>query len=105
MALGSPGKRHCRLWLEKTIGVIVEHKLTQDEIDALLKRLHQLTEESDIHLSADERRTVREVIAAWRLWRSFGVLGRALAWFLMSLAALALAWNQLRTEVMKWFTI
>jgi biopolymer transport protein ExbD len=82
---------------------MTQHHLSQDEIDALLKRLQQLTEERDVQLSADERRTVREVIAAWNLWRSFGVVGRALAWALMSIAALALAWGQLKTEISKWF--
>ncbi len=84
---------------------MANYNLSQDEIDTLMKRLQVLTEERDVHLSADERRTVREVIAAWKLWRSFGVVGRALAWALMSIAALALAWGQLRTEAAKWFSL
>lgn len=78
------------------------HNLSQDEIDALLRRIQELTDKRDIELTADERKALREVIKAWRIWQSFGTVGRVLVWCLMGLASLALAWAQLRSEVGRW---
>lgn len=78
------------------------HNLSQDEIDALLRRIQELTDKRDIELTADERKVLREVIKAWRIWQSFGTVGRVLVWALMGLASLALAWGQLRSEVSRW---
>lgn len=78
------------------------HNLSQDEIDALLKRIQELTNQRDIDLTPDERKVLREVIKAWRIWQSFGIVGRVLVWCLLGLASLALAWGQLRTEVGRW---
>jgi hypothetical protein len=81
------------------------HRLTQDEIDALLQRLQDLSEERDVNLTADERKAIREIIKAWRIWQSFGTVGRMFAWTLMGIAALALAWGQIRAEAAKWFNL
>lgn len=74
----------------------------QDNIERLIERIQSLEEKGGRELSPDERIMLREVIEAWKIWKSFGVVSRLIIWILLTLAGAMIAWRQLREEVVRW---
>lgn len=76
-----------------------------EEFERLIERIRSLEERDGRELSAHERMILRDMMEAWKVWSSLGKASKFVIWLLLSLAAAALAWRQLREELMRWFTI
>lgn len=71
------------------------------DVNTLMEKLDKMASDS-AELSDEERKEIREILRAWHLWKSMGVIGRVMIWFLMTAAAVAVAWDQIKTGVSKW---
>jgi len=66
------------------------------DLERLVARLEAVEKDHGQDLTAAERQQLREMIAAWRVWVSMGVVGKALIWTLLTFAGLVVAWQQIK---------
>ena len=70
--------------------------MAENDYDRLIKRLEVVEQTHGQDLTEVEREELRRIIAAWRMWQSLGIAGRALIWALMTLAGALIAWQQIK---------
>ena len=70
--------------------------MAENDYDRLIQRLEVVEQAHGQDLTEAEREELRRIIAAWRVWQSLGIAGRALIWALMTLAGALIAWQQIK---------
>ena len=70
--------------------------MAENDYDRLIQRLEVVEQTHGQDLTEAEREELRRIIAAWRVWQSLGIAGRALIWALMTLASALIAWQQIK---------
>ena len=68
-----------------------------DDFDELLEKLKRLSAESDETdvLSRKEMASIRRVVKVFEMLESWGKLGKAAIWLLMTIAAIVIAWESI----------
>ena len=68
-----------------------------DDFDELLEKLKRLSAESDETdvLTKSEMASIRRVVKVFEMLESWGKLGKAAIWLLMTIAAIVIAWESI----------